>query len=229
MSFADILRAVLQLVVILPAVASHEVAHGYVAYRLGDPTAKSRGRLTLNPLAHVDPIGSILVPLFLILVRSPYLFGWAKPVPVNPRYFRNPLKGMLYVAIAGPMTNLILALVTAAAGRLIFLGIPDSLLFRSDSFTALVVQVILFLLGAFVIINVVLAVFNLLPIPPLDGSRILTYFLPLAGRRAMLAMEQYGFIILVAILLLGGLSGLFNLTSGIWKGLLGIRWYNALG
>ena len=229
MSFADILRAILKLVVILPAVASHEVAHGYIAYRLGDPTAKSRGRLTLNPLAHIDPIGSILVPLFLILVRSPYLFGWAKPVPVNPRYFRNPLKGILYVAIAGPMTNLILALVTAAAGRLILLGIPDSLLFRSDSFPALIVQVILFLLGAFVIINVVLAVFNLLPIPPLDGSRILTYFLPLTGRRVMLAMEQYGFIILVAILLLGGLSGLFNLTSGIWKGLLGIRWYAAVG
>ena len=227
MSFATLLRAILQLVVILPAIAFHEVAHGYVAYRLGDPTAKSRGRLTLNPLAHIDPIGTILVPLFLILFRlTP--FGWAKPVPVNPRYFRNPLKGMLYVAVAGPMTNVGLALVSAAAGRLLLLGIPNSLLFRSDSFTALVVQVILFLLSGFVIINVVLAAFNLLPIPPLDGSRILTYFLPPAGRRIMLAMEQYGFIILVAILLLGGLSGLFNLTSGVWKGLLGIRWYTAV-
>ena len=229
MSFATLLRAVLQLVVVLPAIAFHELAHGYVAYRLGDPTAKSRGRLTLNPLAHIDPIGSILVPLFLILVRSPYLFGWAKPVPVNPRYFRNPLQGMLYVAVAGPMTNVGLALVTAATGRLLLLGIPNSLLFRPDSLTALIVQVILFLLGSFVIINVVLAVFNLLPIPPLDGSRILTYFLPPDGRRIMLAMEQYGFIILVAILLLGGLSGLFNLTSGVWKGLLGIRWYTAVG
>jgi Zn-dependent protease len=228
-SFATILQSILQLVAVLPAVAFHEVAHGYIAHRLGDPTAKSRGRLTLNPLAHIDPIGSILVPFFLVLVRSPYLFGWAKPVPVNPRYFRNPLKGMLYVAIAGPMTNLVLALVAAGAGRLMLIGIPDSLLFLSDSFLAFVVRLILFLLGAFVIINVVLAVFNLLPIPPLDGSRILTYFLPPAGRRFMLTMEQYGFIILIAILLLGGLSGLFHLTSELWRSLLGSRWYGAIG
>ena len=224
----DIGMILLRVLALFMALTFHEFAHGWVARMLGDRTAEAQGRLTLNLKDHIDPFGTILVPLMLIMTKSPVVFGWAKPVPVNPRYFHNPLKGMLYVAIAGPMTNLILALVTAATGRLILLGISDSLLFRSNSFTALVVQVILFLLGAFVIINVILAVFNLLPIPPLDGSRILTYFLPLSGRRIMLAMEQYGFIILVAILLLGGLSGLFNLTSGIWKGLLGTRWYIAV-
>ena len=228
MNIGNVLNIALSLVAVFAAIVFHEVSHGYVAYRLGDPTPKVRGRLTLNPLAHVDLIGTILVPLALVVMGSRFLFGWAKPVPINPNYFRKPFKGMLYVAIAGPATNLILALVTAGAGRLTLGAIPDSLLFYGKTFGAHLLQAIFYLLGFFVIINIVLAVFNMIPIPPLDGSRVLTYFLPPEGKRIMLTLERYGFLILLALILLGGISGLLNLTSGLWRGLLGIRWLAAL-
>lgn len=224
MNIANVLDIALSLVAVFAAIVFHEVSHGYVAYRLGDPTPKVRGRLTLNPLAHVDLIGTILVPLALVVMGSRFLFGWAKPVPINPNYFRKPFKGMLYVAIAGPATNLTLALVTAGVGRLTLGAIPDSLLFSGKTFGAHLLQAVFYLLGFFVIINVVLAVFNMIPIPPLDGSRVLTYFLPPEGKRIMLTLERYGFLILLALILLGGISGLLNLTSGLWRGLLGIRW-----
>lgn len=231
MEIANILDIVLSLVAVFAAVVFHEVSHGYVAYRLGDPTPKVRGRLTFNPLAHVDLIGTILVPLVLgiaLVIRgSGFLFGWAKPVPINPNYFRKPFKGMLYVAISGPVTNLGLALATAGIGRPVLATIPDSLL-SSQTFGAYLVQAVFYLLGFFVIINVVLAVFNMIPIPPLDGSRVLTYFLPPEGKRVMLQLERYGFLILLGILFLGGLSGLFQLTGGIWRGLLGNEWRQIL-
>lgn len=228
MNIGSLLDIALSLVAVFAAIVFHEVSHGYVAYRLGDPTPKVRGRLTLNPLAHIDLIGTILVPLALVVMGSRFLFGWAKPVPINPNYFRKPFKGMLYVAIAGPATNLTLALATAAVGRLTLGVIPNSLLFSGQTFGAYLLQAIFYLLGFFVIINVVLAVFNMIPIPPLDGSRVLTYFLPPEGKRIMLTLERYGFLILLALILLGGISGLLNLTSGLWRGLLGIRWLAAL-
>lgn len=228
MNVANILDIVLSLVAVFAAIVFHEVSHGYVAYRLGDPTPKVRGRLTLNPLAHIDLIGTILVPLALVVMGSRFLFGWAKPVPINPNYFRKPFRGMLYVAISGPVTNLILALVTAGIGRPVLAVVPDSLLFYERTFGAYLVQAVFYLFGFFVIINVILAVFNMIPIPPLDGSRVLTYFLPPEGKRVMLQLERYGFLILLALILLGGVSGLLNLTSGLWRGLLGIRWLAAL-
>jgi len=227
-NIGSLLDIALSLVAVFAAIVFHEVSHGYVAYRLGDPTPKVRGRLTLNPLAHVDLIGTILVPLALVVMGSRFLFGWAKPVPINPNYFRKPFKGMLYVAIAGPVTNLTLALVTAGVGRLTLGAIPNSLLFYGQTFGAYLLQAVFYLLGFFVIINVILAVFNMIPIPPLDGSRVLTYFLPPEGKRIMLTLERYGFLILLALILLGGVSGLLNLTSGLWRGLLGIRWLAAL-
>ena len=228
MNIRDFLNIALSLVAVFAAIVFHEVSHGYVAYRLGDPTPKVRGRLTLNPLAHVDLIGTILVPLALVVMGSRFLFGWAKPVPINPNYFRKPFKGMPYVAIAGPVTNLTLALVIAGVGRLTLGAIPNSLLFYGQTFGAYLLQAIFYLLGFFVILNVVLAVFNMISIPPLDGSRVLTYFLPPEGKRIMLTLERYGFLILLALILLGGVSGLLNLTSGLWRGLLGIRWLAAL-
>ncbi len=223
MNFDYILDIILSLIAVFTAIVLHEVSHGYVAYRLGDPTAKAHGRLTLNPLAHIDPIGTILVPLMLAVFRSPFLFGWAKPVPINPNYFRNPFKGMLYVAIAGPATNTVLALVTAGIGRASLTVIPNELLFGA-TFSSYLVRDIFYLLGMFVIINVFLAVFNMIPIPPLDGSRVLTYFLPPEGKRVMLMLERYGMLILFAIILLGGISRLVNGTSWVWQGLLGVRW-----
>jgi len=228
MDITQILEIALSLIAIFTAIILHEVAHGYVAFRLGDPTAKARGRLTLNPLAHIDPIGTILVPIFLLIVRSPFLFGWAKPVPINPTYFRNPFKGMLYVAVAGPATNVALALAATVIGRVVLLAIPDTLLFFNHTFAGNLVHALVYLLGIFVIYNVILAAFNMIPIPPLDGSRVLTYFLPPEGRRVMIMLERYGFIILIALIYLGGLRALFDLMGGLWQGLLGSRWLIAL-
>jgi Zn-dependent protease len=223
MTFAGVLEIVLSLIAVFTAIVLHEFSHGYIAFRLGDPTAKMQGRLTLNPLAHIDPIGTILVPIVLVILRSPFLFGWAKPVPINPNYFRNPYKGMFYVAIAGPLMNIALALGASAIGRLAILITPLSLLY-GRGFFAYFVQTIFFLVGFFVIINIILAVFNMIPIPPLDGSRVLTYFLPPEGKRVMMQLERYGFLIVLALLYLGVLGGLISLISGIWEALLGPYW-----
>lgn len=223
MTFAGVLEIVLSLIAVFTAIVLHEFSHGYIAFRLGDPTAKMQGRLTLNPLAHIDPIGTILVPIVLVILRSPFLFGWAKPVPINPNHFRNPYKGMFYVAIAGPLMNIALALGASAIGRLAILITPLSLLY-GRGFSAYVVQTIFYLLGFFVIINIILAVFNMLPVPPLDGSRVLTYFLPPEGKRVMMQLERYGFLIVLALLYLGALRGLIGLISGIWEALLGSYW-----
>ncbi|MEA1870617.1 MAG: site-2 protease family protein [Candidatus Bipolaricaulota bacterium] len=228
MDITRILEIILSLIAVFTAIILHEVAHGSVAFRLGDPTAKARGRLTLNPLAHIDPIGTILVPVFLLIVHSPFLFGWAKPVPINPTYFRNPFKGMLYVALAGPGMNVMLALAATVIGRVVLLAIPDTLLYFNHTFAGNMVHALVYLLGIFVIYNIILATFNMIPIPPLDGSRVLTYFLPPEGRRVMIMLERYGFIILIALIYLGGLRALFNLMGGLWQGLLGSRWLIAL-
>ena len=223
LSVADILQLVLSLVATFAAVILHEVAHGYVSWRLGDPTPKQQGRLTANPLAHIDPIGSIVVPLALWAMNSPFHFGWAKPVPINPAFYRNPLKGTLYVALAGPLSNVAAALVATGVGRLI-LGVSDPFLLHASSFTANLIQAVFLFLGIFVIINLALAVFNLIPIPPLDGSRVLAYFLPAHWRLRMAQIERFGFLIIFALVLLGGTSGLFRLTSGLWRALLGNEW-----
>ncbi|WFS61532.1 site-2 protease family protein [Pseudodesulfovibrio thermohalotolerans] len=173
---------------LLIALVFHEVAHGYVAYLLGDPTAKSEGRLTLNPLKHLDPIGT----LAFFFVH----FGWARPVPVNARYFRNPRKGMMFTAMAGPGINFILAAAFAAAFHLMGLfGLsPANALYAVAYY------------GVFV--NLILAAFNLLPIPPLDGSNILAYFLSPRAAYKYMSLSRYGFIILIAIILLGRYTGL---------------------
>ena len=218
-----ILDIALSLIAIFTAIVLHEVAHGYMALRLGDPTARDLGRLTLNPLAHIDPIGTILVPLMLAIFRAP-LFGWAKPVPINPRNFRNPFRGMLFVALAGPGTNIALALCTSIIGRLLLLMVPQSLNVASPSFGMNVLSSLFTLLGYFVIFNLFLAGLNLIPIPPLDGSRVLTYFLPTEGRRIMLSLERYGFFIFAALLYLGVFNGVFRAVQGLGQQMLGYRW-----
>ena len=176
------------LLAVLMAITFHETGHGYIAYRLGDPTAKNQGRLTLNPIAHLDPIGALMMFVFG--------FGWAKPVPVNPFYFEGDrTKGMMLVSVAGPLTNLIISfaayfIYVAGSG---FAAIPFLSIFLSTTVT----------------LNIYLAVFNLIPIPPLDGSKILAGLLPKATAYKFLnTVEQYGFLILMLLIF-------FNITDMI--------------
>lgn len=181
----DIASALFFLAILLLSVILHEIAHGYMALSLGDPTAKNAGRLTLNPIPHIDPIGSIAVPLLLVLFGSPILFGWAKPVPVNPYNLRDRKYGAAKVSFAGPGANLAIAL---------FFGLL--LRFFSGPIAEILPGVIPLFVGI-VYLNLVLAIFNLLPIPPLDGSHILFDFLPpsLASMRGFLL--RYGLFILL--------------------------------
>ncbi|MFC2095395.1 site-2 protease family protein [Candidatus Bipolaricaulota bacterium] len=223
MKIDDFLRIVLSLAAVFPAIVLHEIAHGFVALRLGDPTARNLGRLTLNPIAHVDPIGTILVPIVLAVLGGP-VFGWAKPVPINPRYFSNPFQGMLYVALAGPSTNVLLGLSTIVMGRLFLLMVPFSAVITSAAFGSNLLRALFYFLGIFSIINFFLAVLNMIPVPPLDGSRVLTYFLPVEGKRFMLSIERYGFILVLGLLYLRVFNGLFDVVIGMIEKLLGQQW-----
>ncbi len=180
---------------ILFAITLHEAAHGWVAYKLGDPTAKSRGRITLNPIKHIDPMGTVVVPLFLAMV-SPFVLGWAKPVPVEPRYFKSPLLDMALVALAGPVSNFIMACLWAT-----FIVISNSVMSASPALRFLAEMG-----EKGIIINVVLMVLNLLPILPLDGGRVLAGVLPTSLAIPFMRMERFGMLI-VLLLLFSGILG----------------------
>lgn len=196
---------------LLFAVIMHEIGHGLIAYKLGDSTAKREGRLTLNPIPHIDPLGSLLLPALLILVGSPFLFGWAKPVPINPYNFKKfDLKtGIAITSFAGPGTNIVLAIIFSILYKL---STNVEILSSIGSFFGMwFIGVIMVPLAIFfkysVLINLVLAIFNLLPIPPLDGGHILLYLLPDRIYKTVAPYEQYGFFILI-LLLFSGLIGI---------------------
>ena len=183
------------LIVLLFSIVIHEVAHGSVALHLGDPTAKYAGRLTLNPLKHLDPIGSVLLPLVLLLVtfgQGP-IFGWAKPVPINPFNFKDKRWGSLKVAIAGPSVNFAVAVIFGLIIR--FVSLSDTLLL---------------LFSIISIYNFLWGIFNLVPVPPLDGSHILFSFLPDGFGKLRFFLHQYGFYILILLIFMGGLRFLFS-------------------
>ena len=192
----------LLLVAVVPAMLGiilHEVAHGFVAWKHGDPTARSLGRLTLNPIPHIDPMG--LLVFVVTSVAGGFVFGWAKPVPVNPRYFRNPERGMMLTALAGPMTNFCLSLTFTALLWLLVHVAPESFWHAwkaGDEFST--ERLLVSSLQAGVVINLGLAWLNLLPIPPLDGSKVLAFFLPQQARFSFLRLERYGFVILLLLL-----------------------------
>ncbi len=185
-----VIDALLFIAVLAPSIILHEVAHGVIAARLGDPTARDAGRLTLNPAKHIDPFGSVILPAMLAL-GGQNVFGWAKPVPINPHRFAHPTRGMALTALAGPGTNLALALAVGRFGP--FEQVNGLVFMTSNTLWARV------LLG-FLVVNAALAVFNMLPIPPLDGSRLLPLVLSDAGRQAYARLSQYGFLILVLLL-----------------------------
>jgi len=188
---------------LLLAIILHEVSHGYVAERLGDPTARMLGRLTLNPIPHIDPIGTILVPLVLIWSNSGFLFGWAKPVPISPVNFRNPEKGMALTAAAGPITNTLLAMISAMLLRIVLAFQGGA----SAESLAPILSPLHYMLLASIQWNILLAAFNLLPILPLDGGRILKGFLPPKLSYSFGRMEPYGMVILL-VLLMTNVAGL---------------------
>src|SRR6185436_19312734 len=178
----------------------HEVAHGAVAYRLGDDTAARLGRLTLNPLPHIDPVGTILMPVLLLLAGAP-IFGYARPVPVDFARLRNPRRDMVLVAFAGPGTNFLLAGLSALVVHGLARYITDATLQAHPFLVAGVLLPLGQMAYASVVINVGLAIFNLLPLPPLDGGRVLTGILPYAQARLVAAIEPFGFVILAVLLM----------------------------
>lgn len=184
------MESVFLIVILIFSAVIHEVAHGVVAYQLGDPTAKYAGRLTLNPIKHLDLVGSIILPLFLVVMSKiaggGIIFGWAKPVPINPYNFKDQKYGSLKVAFAGPGSNLIVALFFG----LILRFLPSSLAFPG---LGLIFSYIVY-------INILLAVFNLMPIPPLDGSHIFFSLLPRSAESVKIFLSQFGFIILIFII-----------------------------
>lgn len=200
--------------VLLFSLSLHEFSHGFVSYKLGDPTPKSMGRLTLNPLAHLDPIGSLV----LILTRR---FGWAKPVPINPNYYKKPRQGIMLVSLAGPASNFFLAAVFAIVARTVVFFSSSSLYQLQQSGYGNLVQTIFIFFQLAVIINLSLGFFNLLPVPPLDGSKILMGLLPPKFDKYIRKLEgPYGMILLLLLAYTGILWGIIGPLVNTMYGLL---------
>lgn len=198
----DLIQLISMIIPLLFAVTVHEAAHGYVAYKMGDNTAMLAGRLTLNPIKHLDFIGSFLLPLILKLTGSPILFGYAKPVPVNFANLRDYRKGVIYVSSAGVLANFACAFISGMLFQ--FLLSIESSWYHSAAEP--IISVLILILGYSVIINCVLAVFNLIPVPPLDGSKIFAMFLPLNLRYQYMRLERFGIVIIFFLLM----TGFFN-------------------
>jgi len=206
----DLMDFVRQFIIAAPAVLIaiifHEVAHGFVANKLGDPTAKMLGRLTLNPMPHIDPVGTVLVPLMILYFsQGQFIFGYAKPVPINPMNFRNPKRDMAISAVAGPMTNILLAIASILLIKIFVVPLSSVL---PESVSSSVLSPIFLILQASIKWNVILAAFNLIPIPPLDGGRVLTGLLPHRQAVSFSKIEPFGFLI-VLLLIATGLTRYF--------------------
>lgn len=199
---------VFQLFIFIFSIIIHEISHGFVALKFGDTTAKDAGRLTLNPLPHLDLMGSIIFP-FLFYYSAGFIFGWAKPVPINPLNLKDPRREGALIAAAGPLSNLSVALVIGLASQLVVVFYPGA-------------EVAVDLLRRIVLINIFLAVFNLIPIPPVDGSRVLGAFLGPRGEAFMYNLERYGFLILIAFIFLGGIAFIVPIVNFLFRLFTGI-------
>jgi Zn-dependent protease len=201
----DIVDIVFKAIVFLFAISIHESAHAWMANRCGDPTARMLGRITLNPIPHIDPIGTIVFPAIGLLLGG-YLFGWAKPTPVDPRNFRDPVRGDILTTVAGPVSNLLVAAVSVVILVLIAVSSPlgrdlvqNGNVSSTGSSSSLLIPATAFLYDA-LLINVLLAVFNMIPVPPLDGSHVLRHFLPGAIRQGYDQMGWFGMIALILVI-----------------------------
>lgn len=211
----DLLLGLVSLIILVYSAILHEIAHGYVAERLGDPTARLMGRLTLNPKNHIDPFMSILLPLLLIISGSPVVFGAAKPVPVDPFNFREPKKDLAIVSLAGPLTNVLLAVAAALLIKVLMFVTPY---FGASPMVSDIAISIYTFLVLVVRMNLLLAIFNLIPIPPLDGSKVFALFLPDREAAMYMSIGSIGILIIFFLLLfpIGGFSlgnFMFNILS----------------
>ena len=209
----SVVSIIIMAFVFLFAITVHEAAHGWAALKLGDPTAYNLGRVSLNPIVHIDPIGTIVFPIMLIVMRAPILFGWAKPVPVNPLNLRNPQRDNLLISAAGPLSNLTVAFL-AFFGLIILKSLSPNTFAEKGVFFYLVTGIFSILYYT-AFINIILAIFNLIPIPPLDGSGILMGLLSEEAAQKYDRIRPYGFIIIILLLMTGILSRIFILIKTI--------------
>mgnify|MGYP000905466848 CR=1 FL=1 len=216
---------IISVIILILSAVIHEYAHGWMAWRLGDNTAKDEGRLTLNPFAHLDLVGSVILPLLLILSKAGFFLAWAKPVPYNPYNLRDRKYGELKVALAGPATNIIIAFVFGLIARFLPLALETKQALLIGFLSGDATQVFSLTAGSVIaglevvalmvcFINLALAIFNLIPVPPLDGSKIISAFLPQRGREWFWKIDRYGFVILFALIYLGAFS--FISTAVFW-------------
>ena len=211
---------------ILIAIVFHELAHGFAANRLGDPTARMLGRLTLNPIAHIDPFGTVLLPLMLLIFTSgQFVFGYAKPVPINPMNFKNPKRDMAISAAAGPIMNIALALLSSLILHFVLTPLLH-ISSKSVAETILAPLLVLFTYSSFV--NIILATFNMIPIPPLDGGRVLTGFLPYKQAVSFSRIEPYGFLIVLLLIFTHIANYVIMPFIAFWINLLHLGQYLAL-
>ena len=212
----DLTQVLIVLVVLISSLSVHEAAHAYAADQLGDPTARQLGRLSLNPVVHVDPIGTLLFPMIAFITGVP-LIGWAKPVPVNPRFLKHPKRDFALIAAAGPASNLVMAAIGA-----VVLWLARGSAGPGEIAAGAVVRPLLPLFLTFIYVNVLLAVFNMIPVPPLDGGNVLLGVLPPGPARVVEQMRPYGFLILYALMLTGVLSTLLGPVAQYLLYLLGV-------
>lgn len=207
----DSILFIFKLIVLVFSVVIHEISHGFVAERFGDDTARRAGRLTLNPIRHIDLFGSIILPLIMALIPGGVVFGWAKPVPINPRNFKNPDRDTAWVSAAGPLSNITLAFIFGMLMRALAIAPATTWSLALSGLFSIIV-----------ITNVALAIFNLVPIPPLDGSGVLFAFLPRKMHGVRTFLERYGLFIFLAFVFFGvelispAIIWIFHLFSGVW-------------
>ena len=204
--FSDIPGFLIRLIIVIFSLTIHEVAHGYAAYKMGDPTAKAFGRLSLNPLRHLDPLGFLCMLFFR--------FGWARPVPINTRYFKKPKTGMAVSALAGPLANILMSFIGLLFYKTVLALQWHDVITVNSKFAGNLFMLVLEFFSTFCVLNLYLGVFNLIPVPPLDGSRILFVFLPDKLYFGIMKYEQYIQIALIVLLYLGLLSGPLSALCG---------------
>lgn len=211
----DFVQILIVLAVLISSLSVHEAAHAFAADRLGDSTARQLGRLSLNPVVHIDPIGTLLFPVIAFMTGVP-LIGWAKPVPVNTRFLKHPKRDFAIIAAAGPASNVVMAVIGAVA-----LSLARNAAGPGDIAAGAVTGPLVQLLFLFAIVNVLLAVFNMIPVPPLDGGNVLLGLLPAGPARAVEHLRPYGIFILYALMLTGALSAILGPVLGYSRYLLG--------